>query len=45
VVTAIEHEIHELAGKLRAAANAWAAGDESFDEAEATRLRHQAIAL
>jgi hypothetical protein len=45
VVAAIEYEIHELAGKLRAAANAWAAGDESFDEAEATRLRHRAIAL
>ena len=37
---ATEREIHELAGKLRAAANAWAAGDGSFDEAEATRLRH-----
>jgi Acyl-protein synthetase, LuxE len=45
VATAVEREIHELGGKLRAAANAWAAGDGVFDEADATRLRHRAIAL
>jgi Acyl-protein synthetase, LuxE len=45
VATTVEHQIHELGGQLRAAANAWAAGDVSFDEAAATRLRHHAIAL
>jgi len=45
VATAIEREIRELGGTLRAAANAWAAGDGAFDEPEATRLRHRAIAL
>jgi len=45
VAALIEREIHELGGKLRAAANAWAAGDGAFDEADATRLRHRAIAL
>jgi hypothetical protein len=45
VATGGERKIHELGGELRAAANAWAAGDEAFDEADATRLRHQAIAL
>ena len=39
-----EREIHELGGQLRAAANAWAARDGSFDELAATRLRHHAIA-
>jgi hypothetical protein len=39
-----EREIHELGGQLRAAANAWAARDGSFDEGAATRLRHDAIA-
>jgi hypothetical protein len=38
-----EREIHELGGQLRAAANAWAGGDGSFDERAATRLRHHAI--
>jgi hypothetical protein len=42
---ATEGEIHELGGRLRAAANAWAASDGSFDEVAATRLRHRAIAL
>jgi Acyl-protein synthetase, LuxE len=45
VATTIEGEIHGLGGALRAAANAWAAGDDSFDEAAATRLRHRAIQL
>jgi acyl-protein synthetase LuxE len=45
VGTTIEREIHELAGQLRAAASAWAAADGSFDEADATRRRHRAIAL
>jgi hypothetical protein len=45
VATAIEDEIHALGATLRAAANAWAAGDDAFDEAEATRVRHRAIAL
>ena len=45
MAAAIEREIHQLAGQLRAAANAWAAGDGSFDEADATRLRRRAIAL
>ena len=45
MATAVEREIHELGGKLRAAANAWGAGDGAFDEADATRLRHRAIAL
>jgi hypothetical protein len=45
VAATIEREIHLLAGQLRAAANAWAAGDDSFDEPEATRLRRRAIAL
>jgi Acyl-protein synthetase, LuxE len=45
VAAATEREIHELAGKLRAAANAWAAGDDSFDEGDTTRLRRRAIAL
>ena len=39
-----EREIHELGGQLRAAANAWAACDGSFDELAATRLRHHAVA-
>lgn len=39
-----ERDIHELGGQLRAAANAWAARDGSFDELEATQLRHRAIA-
>jgi hypothetical protein len=41
----LEQEIHELAGMLRAAANAWAARDGTFDEVETARLRHRAIAL
>jgi hypothetical protein len=45
VTAALEREIHELAGRLRAAANAWAAGDGAFDEADTTRLRRHAIAL
>ena len=45
MATAIEREIRELGGTLRAAANAWAAGDGAFDEPEATRLRHRAIGL
>ena len=44
MVAATEREIHELGGQLRAAANAWAARDGSFDELAATRLRHHAIA-
>jgi Acyl-protein synthetase, LuxE len=44
VASGAEREIHELGGQLRAAANAWAAGDGAFDEAAATRLRRQAIA-
>lgn len=44
-MSAIEREIHELGGALRSAANAWAAGDDTFDEADATRLRHRAIEL
>lgn len=39
-----EQEIHELGGQLRAAANAWAARDGSFDELATTRLRRHAIA-
>lgn len=39
-----EQEIHELGGQLRAAANAWAARDGSFDERAVTRLRRHAIA-
>jgi len=35
--------IAELGGALRAAAAAWASGD-AYDEGEATRLRHRAIA-
>jgi Acyl-protein synthetase, LuxE len=35
--------IAELAGALRAAASAWASGD-AYDEDQATRLRHRAIA-
>jgi hypothetical protein len=45
VSEAIEREIHELAGTLRAAANAWAAGDGSFDEADAARVRRRAVSL
>src|SRR5262249_48031953 len=45
VAALIERQIHELGGQLRAAASAWAAGDGEFDEADATRLRHRAIAL
>ena len=45
MATTIEREIHELGGRLRAAAGAWSAGDGSFDEADATGLRHRAIAL
>jgi len=45
VAEAIEREIHELAGRLRAAANAWAAGDGSFDESDTARLRRRAISL
>jgi hypothetical protein len=44
MVAATEREIHELGGQLRAAANAWAARDGSFDELATTRLRHRAIA-
>jgi hypothetical protein len=44
VASAAEREIHELGGQLRAAANAWAAGDDSFDETAVTRLRRRAIA-
>src|SRR4030095_7887613 len=45
MASAVEREIHELAGQLRAAASAWAAGDGSFDEVGTTRLRRRAIAL
>ena len=42
VLSAVDR-IAELAGALRAAAAAWASGDV-YDEGEATRLRHHAIA-
>jgi acyl-protein synthetase LuxE len=45
VAEVIEREIHELGGTLRAMANAWAAGDDSFDEVDATQLRHRAIQM
>jgi hypothetical protein len=41
-MSAVER-IAELGGALRAAAAAWASGD-AYDEGEATRLRHRAIA-
>jgi hypothetical protein len=44
VAVATEREIHDLGGQLRAAANAWAARDGSFDEPATTRLRRHAIA-
>jgi hypothetical protein len=44
VAAVIEQEIHDLGGQLRAAANAWAACDGSFDELATTRLRRHAIA-
>src|SRR5438093_816139 len=38
-------EIHEVGGRLRALAGAWAARDGSFDRAEAAAVRRRAIEL